>query len=730
MRSIHIASIASIASTAMLVCCLAAGPAVAADGAETKRLTDDVLFAPDTNGVFPADTQWSPDGRFLSWRWGRDRDAALWRLDIATGKSEVLLRLPDFKEDGKELDLAAYHWLPTGDALLLEAKGDLFLYPLATGKLRRLTRTEALEENPKVSPDGSLVAFVRGFNLYTVDLATGKETALTTDGEENVFLNGITDWVYWEEIWDRDATAFWWSPDSRRLAYYRFDERQVPAYPLVDEIPPNAEVRWQKYPKPGDPIPKVRVGIVDARGGETVWMGTGEEDAYLARVAWTPAGDALAIQRLNRDQIRLDLLRCDALGGACSALAADTWPTWVNLGTDFRFLDDGRFLWGSERSGWRRLYLYDAGGRLVRPVTPEGWAVTSLDGIDGETALVTAYRTEGLGPADRQVFRAGLSNDSNAIWEPLAAEPGTNAAAVAPRGGGWVHTWSDADHLPVQEVRTASGGKLALPFTAPAGYDPATLPKWELFTIPGPGGSRLPARILKPAGFDPSRKYPAIMYHYGGPASQVVVNQWDGRRRDLWHKQMAQRGFVVFSVDNLSSIFFGKAGEDRDHRRFGPSNLEAQLAGVEYLKGLGWVDPARIGLWGWSGGGYHTLYALENAPGVWKAAIAGAPVTDWTLYDAIWTERYLDSPADDAEGYRASSVVETANKLRDHLLIIHGLADDNVHPQNTIQLIHRLIAAGIPFEDAFYPGQMHAFRAAATRHWYARMAEFFERELK
>jgi dipeptidyl-peptidase-4 len=721
MRPIH------AVSTALLVCCLAAGPAVVAEAAEVKRLTDDALFAPDANGVFPTDIQWSPDGHFLSYRWGLGKDAALWRLDTATGKSETLIRLSDLKDGDEELSLDGYQWLPKGDALLLESDGDLFLYTLSGRKLRRLTRTEAKEESPKLSPDGSLVAFIRDFDLHTLDLGTGKETALTTDGEENVFLNGVNDWVYWEEIWDRDATAFWWSPDSRRLAYYRFDEREVPAYPLVDEIPLNAKVRWQKYPKPGDPNPKVRIGVVDAEGGKTAWMATGEEDSYLARVAWAPAGDALAVQRLNRDQTRLDLLRCDASDGACSALLTDTWPTWVNLGNDFRFLDDGRFLWGSERDGWRRLYLYDAKGSLVRPVIPEGWAVASLNGLEGDTAIVTAFRTEGLGPANRQVFRAGLSRES---WEPLAGEPGIHGASVAPRGGAWVHTWNDADHLPVLEVRTASGGRLSLPSTLPTGYDPATLPKWELFFIPGPGGSRLPARILKPEGFDPTRKYPAIMYHYGGPASQVVVNGWDGRRRDLWHKQMAQRGFVVFSVDNLSSTFFGKAGEDHDHRRFGPSNLEAQLAGVEYLKSLGWVDPARIGLWGWSGGGYHTLYALLNAPGVWKAGIAGAPVTDWTLYDAIWTERYLDTPKDNAEGYRISSVTETASKLKDRLLIIHGLADDNVHPQNTVAFIDRLIAAGIPFEDAFYPGQMHAFRGPSTRHWYARMAEFFERELK
>lgn len=721
MRPIH---------AALLACCLAAAPASIADTGETKRLTDDALFAPDANGVSPTDIQWSPDGRFLSYLWGKDKEKTLWRLDVSTDESELLVRLSDLKDGDREVSWDGYQWLPkgpNGDTLLLESDGDLFLHTLSGSRLRRLTRTEAREESPKLSPDGSLVAFIRDFDLHTLDLATGKETALTTDGEENVFLNGVNDWVYWEEIWDRTPEAYWWSPDSRRLAYYRFDERDVPTYPLVDEIPLNARVRWQKYPKPGDPNPKVRLGVVDARGGETVWMATGEEDTYLARVAWAPAGDALAIQRLNREQTRIDLLRCDVAGGACSNLAADTWSTWINLGTDFRFLDDGRFVWGSERSGWRRLYLYDATGRLVRPVTPEGWALASLDGIDGKTVVVTAFRTEGLGPADRQVFRAGLDRDS---WEPLAGEPGTHKAMVAPRGGAWVHTWSDADHLPKAEVRTAAGGRLPLPFTPPAGYDPASLPKWKLFFIPGPGGSQLPARLLKPEGFDPARKYPVIMYHYGGPSSQVVVNGWDTRRRDLWHKQMAQRGFVVFSVDNLASTFFGKAGEDRDYRRFGPSNLEAQLAGVEYLKTLPWVDPARIGLWGWSGGGYHTLYALLNAPGVWKAGISGAPISDFRLYDAIWTERYLDSPKDNAEGYRLSSVVESAGKLKDRLLLIHGLADDNVHPQNTVAFIDKLIAAGIPFEDAFYPGQMHSFRGPAMRHWYARMAEFFERELK
>jgi dipeptidyl-peptidase-4 len=268
----------------------------------------------------------------------------------------------------------------------------------------------------------------------------------------------------------------------------------------------------------------------------------------------------------------------------------------------------------------------------------------------------------------------------------------------------------------------------ALP-SAPPSYDPAALPRWEIFTLPGPGGVRLPARRLVPPGFDPAKRYPVIMYHYGCPASQVVLDRWEGRGRGLWHKLMAERGYVVLAVDNEGSMFFGKAGEDRMHRRFGPLEHAAQLAAVEYLKAQPWADPERLGLWGWSGGGANTLYDLLRSPGVWAAGIAGAPVTDWHLYDTIWTERYLDSPDGNEEGYEASSPVTYADRLADPLLIIHGTGDDNVHPQNTIVMSHALIEAGKPFDQAIYPRQKHGFRGISARHVYERMSRFFDREL-
>jgi dipeptidyl-peptidase-4 len=312
----------------------------------------------------------------------------------------------------------------------------------------------------------------------------------------------------------------------------------------------------------------------------------------------------------------------------------------------------------------------------------------------------------------------------------LTPSDGWHSASVAPQTGYCVHVRSDANRPNEVVVRNRAGEPVAeLPGEPAPAYEAAALPAWEFFTIPGPDSVDLPAAILKPAQFDPAGSYPAIMYHYGGPGSQVVTDVWSGRARGLWHKMMAQRGYVVLKVDNPASRHFGKHGEDKAHRRFGEVNLAAQLAGVEYLKGLGFVDGERIGLWGWSGGGANTLYSVFNSPGTWRAAISGAPVTDWRLYDTIWTERYLDHPDDNPEGYDLSSPVTHAAKLEDHLLIIHGTGDDNVHPQNTLVVTQKLIQAGVPFEHAIYPRQKHGFRGVASRHLYERMTEFFDRYL-
>jgi dipeptidyl-peptidase-4 len=702
-------------------------PLAAGDAADDENtLTFDVIFGDGADGRVPSDLSWSPDGRALAYLWDDGQGKALWRLDVDDGERRALVR-----EGGDGgLELAAFHWSPSGETVLLESGGDIYLVAPGGETPRRLTDTAAEETDPKFSPDGSRVAFVRDFDLWTLDLASGEQTALTGDGVENEILNGVTDWVYWEEIWGRDSTGYWWSPEGDRIAYYRFDETPVGSYPLVDfTAVPYPTVEWQKYPKAGTANPLVKVGVMPAGGGETIWLDTRHEpDDYLARVDWLPSGEQVAVQRLNREQDTLELLSCNAVDGSCGLLHRETWPTWVNLHQDLRFLADGRFLWSSEKSGWRRLYLHDAAGTELAALTPEGWALASLDGVDEEagTFVYTAYRGEGLGAKNRLLFRGRLDGGPP---EVISSAEGWHSATVAEATGYRVHSWSDADHPTRRLVLDADGKPVAELPGEPPPYDPEALPAWRFFEIDDGDGGKLPAAMLQPAGAGGDRKAPAIMYHYGGPASQVVANRWSSRGRGLWHKMMAQRGFAVLMVDNPGSNYFGKRGEDRLHRRFGEVNLAAQLAGVAYLEGLGTIDPERIALWGWSGGGANTLYSILRSPGTWAAGMSGAPVTDWRLYDTIWTERYLDHPKDNPDGYRESSARTHAGKLATPLLIVHGTGDDNVHPQNTLAMVDELIEAGAPVEMAIYPRQKHGFRGISSRQFYERMTEFFERKL-
>ncbi|MGH9361271.1 MAG: DPP IV N-terminal domain-containing protein, partial [Thermoanaerobaculia bacterium] len=391
-------------------------PAAANGPPAGRELTVELALAEGAGGRHPSALAWSPEGERLAYLWKDAEGDALWLLDAAAGRAEPVLR--------RKID--SYLWSPRGDALLIVAEGDLFLLTLEGRSLDRLTQTDQEEKAPAFSPDGGRVAFVRDFDLHVLDLASRRERALTTDGEENQLLNGTTDWLYWEELWRRNATGFWWAPDGRRLAYYRFEEEPVPVYPLLDELPKYPAVRWQKYPKAGEANPRVRVGMLDLASGATTWLATGgAPDDYLARVHWAPDGERVAVEHLNREQTRLTLLLCAAGDGRCAPLHVEEQQAWVNVESDFRFLPDGRFLWGSEREGYRRLYLHEADGRRLRAVTPEGWWVASLDGIDearGEV-VVTGFRTAGLGAAERQVLRAAIDGDA---VEALAEGAGWN----------------------------------------------------------------------------------------------------------------------------------------------------------------------------------------------------------------------------------------------------------------------------------------------------------------
>jgi len=707
---------------------------------EGAVLTFEQIFEGNQPGEWPQQIAWNHDGSLLGYLLPAEGGGEdLWAMEAASGASRVLLKSSQLpapageKAGQKPPSIDAWSFSPKGDGALVVSEGRPYFLALPSGEVRALGDEKV--EAPGLAPNGASLAFIRNADLHLLDLASGKVRGLTEGGEPGTTLNGIPDWVYEEEIWSRDPKGYWWSPDSRRIAYYHFDETPIARYALVDFLPTYPEVEWQPYPKAGTANPKVAIGVVDVASGETTWLKTGgEPDDYLARVHWHPGGEKVAVERLNRDQNHLEILLCDARSGECSTLLTEEAKTWVNLSQDFHFLSDGRFLWSSERTGFRHLYLHGADGSLATTLTQGAWAVTSVDAVeetggpDGAGEVIfTAFSAPGLGASQRRVFRVGLDGSG---LTPLTGTQGWNEAQVAPGGKHWLHTASTADVPPLRQLVTRQGQSVAeLPTGPAASFDPAALPQWDFITLWGFDGTKLPGRMLKPAGFDPAKKYPAIMYHYGCPASQMVVNRWDTRGRDLWHKRMAQRGYVVLVVDNITSTFFGKYGEDHSHRNFGPYNTDAQLAGVEFLKGLGYVDLDRIGLWGWSGGGSNTLAAVLMKPGVWKAAVAGAPVVDWYLYDTIWTERYLDHPADNPEGYKASSPLSYAANLKDALLIVHGTGDDNVHPQNTLVMSQAFIEAGVPFEQAIYPRQKHGFRGPAQVHFYKRMTDFFDRLL-
>ena len=578
---------------------------------------------------------------------------------------------------------------------------------------------------------------MRDNDLRVIDLERREQIRLSNDGEPGVVFNAATDWVYWEEIWGRRTAGHWWNRDGSRLAYYHFDDREVPVYTLLDTRSLYPELERQRYPKAGETLPRVEIRVADLESGRTVRLATEDGnsgDVYLARVHWHPDGRRLAVERLNRRQDQLDVLLCDSSDGSCRKLVTQTWPTWVNLGDDFVFLRDGRFFWSSEESGWRQLYLYDADGLTRLRLTPDNWAVTSLEAVHESEGwfLYTAHSTGPLGAAERHVFMGTYKGETPNVRR-LTTTPGWHGATVSIRGH-WVDSWSDSATPFRQTIRhLRDNDRLDLPRREPK-YDLSRLPRWEYLTLPGPESQKLPAALLKPAGFESGRKYPALMYHYGGPGSQAVENRWNSSRpRFLWHLMMAERGYAVLVVDNEGSTFFGKHGEDKLHRRFGEIELAAQLAGAEYLAGLDWVDETRIGLWGWSGGGTNTLYSMLRRPGVWKAAMAGAPVSDWRYYDAIWTERYLGRPHENVAGYKASAVLTYAAGLEDDLLLVHGTADDNVHPQNTLNLARAFIEAGVQFELGLYPGARHSlqtFTEEGRRHVFERMTAFFDRHLR
>jgi len=715
-----------------------------------EKLTVERAHDQDLAGAVPTHLVWHPDGKRLTYLRPAGSHVDLLAFDTGSGQKTLLLEggrlgLPHGDEPRHPLSRA--EWLPDGRTLLVPAGDDVYLVDVASATARALVRTPEKEEFPTASPDGRLVAFTRGGDLHVVSVDTGLETRLTTTGSETL-LNGRLDWVYEEELGNRDGRGFAWSPDSRKVAFLQLDQSPVVPFPIASFHPVRGEVFWQRYPKAGAANPTVRLGVVNvgngAAAGPARLVEVRPPDSYIApQLAWTPDSRAVVYQRLNRPQNELELLLLplppsprEPLAGSRTVLR-ETSTSWVNLLMPPLFVDKGRrFLWLSERDGFAHLYNCDLAGSC-RQVTRGRWMVDArvsfAAGGRGQGVLVDErsgfvyFRATEKDPRERHLYRARLDGTG---FARLTQEDGTHETVVAPDGRHYADVWSDADTPPKAWVSSQDGRRrfsIEDNDEAPAlGFERG---RFEWVELMAKDGATLYAWLLEPPGFDPSRRYPVVVSVYGGPHAQQVTRSW--KTASPLEHLLASRGFLVWQLDNRGSAARGLAFESVVHRRLGQVELEDQLAGVAHLRSRPWVDPARIGITGWSYGGYLTLYALTHAPGVFAAGVAGAPVTDWTHYDTIYTERYMGAPADNPEGYLASSPLAKAADLDAPLLLIHGAADDNVHLANSVAFAGALIEAGRPHRLVVHPGQSHGFRTRKDRIARDRAAvEFFEAALK
>jgi dipeptidyl-peptidase-4 len=726
----------------VLLCaaCLAAMQVALAQQQARDLTVERIYGQPSLSGQVLRDTRWSPDGKLLSYLSGNGANTEIWVVDAPTGERRVLVDAAHMRDvllppasRGQQTGLgrltpSQYRWAPDSQALLFIGAQQLAWYDLKSQTSRHLlpesnasAASDATLDDAKISPDGRWVSFIRNHDLWVTNVATGQVRQLTRGGTDEL-LNGELDWVYPEEL--SIQTAYWWSPDSTKIAFLQLDQSPVGKYPLVDELAYEGKLTEMRYPVAGSRNPVARVGVVPVGGGAVQWMDTGaDKDMLLARVNWLRDSRRLAIQRLTRVQNRLDLFFADAASGRAQVVLTEMDQSWINVADDLHFFADGqRFLWSSERTGFRHLYLFDLSGKQLAQLTRGNWQVEGVEGVD-ETGGQVYFTSTQASPIERHLHRVSLSGG-----EPvrLTRERGNHGVNLAPDARHFTDTYSNAITPPSQDLYQADGSWIA-PLTEirVVELDSYRLQPVEFFTVPGADGTVLHASLIKPRGFDPSRKYPVLVYLYGGPGVQLVRDVWQGANF-LWNQMMAQKGFLIFTVDNRGSAGRGHAFESAILRRFGEVELADQLAGVAWLKQQSYVDGERVGIWGWSYGGYMTCLALLRAGDTFKAGFAGAPVTDWRYYDTIYTERYMGLPQDNPDGYRDSSPTNYAAGLRGKLLIAHASGDDNVHFGNTMGLAEKFVEAQKYAEFLVYPGRGHGITDAPARiHIFNRVTQFF-----
>jgi len=722
------------------------GLALLATSASAEQLTLERIFAsPSLDGPTPRKAELSPDGSLATVLRNRadDRDRwDLWAIDTRTGKARMLVDSLKVGSGGEISEaekmrrerarvggskgIVDYGWAPDGKSILVPIDGDLYLAGL-DGKVRRLTNTPESELDAHVSAGGHFVSFVRNQNLFAVDLATGAERQLTRDGGGTVTC-GTAEFVAQEEM-DR-FTGQWWAPGDKAVAAECYDEAKVKVVTRAAIGADGTRTFEQRYPAAGTANVAVSLWVIAADGSARVKVDMGDNpDIYLARVDWAPDARTLYVQRVSRDQKRLDMLAVDPATGASKVLFSETSQTWVNLNDDFRALKDGSLIWGSERSGFKHLYRY-ANGKWTQ-LTHGDWTLETnaqshpagLIGVDEKShrLFFTANKDDVL---ESQVYWVDYLHPA----EPrrITERGYWNEASMDKAGTRLLVQRSSPDQPSQVYLADTSGKRIAwieqnkLDASHPyapylAGRRPVTYG-----TLQTPDGATLHYEMITPV-LEPGKRYPVFFEHYGGPHAQQVKRSWGGALAQYW----VSKGWIYFQLDNRGSANRGKAFEDTLYHAMGSTEVADQAAGARWLQQQAFVDPKKIAIFGWSYGGYMTLKMLEADPGLYAAGVAGAPVTEWELYDTFYTERYLGQPP-----YVASDTIADAGKIRDPLLMVHGMADDNVVFENSTAMYAALQHKGTLFEMAVYPGQTHGFTTLPSLHRWKTIEDFLNRRVK
>jgi dipeptidyl-peptidase 4 len=607
------------------------------------------------------------------------------------------------------------------------SKANYYIYDIPSGKLVALS-DKGKQRLATVSPDGTKVAFVRDNNLFVKDFSSGTEAQVTTDGKTNEVINGATDWVYEEEF--EFSQAFFWSPDSKKIAYYRFDESKVKEYQLTYYGDLYPEQYKYKYPKAGEENSLISVRIWDLSSARTIPVDLGAEtDIYIPRIKWTEDPGTLALYRMNRYQNKLELLLANAASGATKVIYTEENKYYIEINDDWTFLKNGKqFILSSEKSGSRHLYLFDMDGTPVRQITHGNWEVTEFLGVDEDRQLVYIMSTSNS-PMERCLISVGLDGRK---YRTFSAAQGSDRVSFTPGYKYYICNHSDINTPPYITVNDPEGkvvreietnGKLKETMKE---YGFA---KAEFFSFTTSNGLTLNGWMMKPASFDPQKKYPVLFTIYGGPGSQTVLNSWGAV--SSWNQMLVQHGIILVSVDNRGTGGRGEEFKKCTYLELGKYETLDQIEAAKYLGSLPYVDKTRIGMWGWSFGGYMTLSCLTKGADWFSMGVAVAPVTNWKYYDNIYTERFMRTPKENEKGYEDNSPINHADQLKGKLLMIHGMADDNVHPQNSYDMVTALVAANKQFEQQLYPNSNHGIYAGknTTFHLYTRMTDFILRNL-